>query len=99
MSNRAAMIGRRTSSRRMSSRRLAVPGVGTALDVVGEGGVVGAEVLGGARVDVADDRAPGAVQRGNGVRAGLHAVDVVDLGVDARVDRGRELPLPGGARR
>ena len=60
-----------------------------AQDGVREGGVVGPELLGRAHVDVADDLAPGPVQRRDRLGARLDAVDVEHVGVDARCRSGR----------
>ncbi len=76
---------------------LALPAVARALEGLGEGGGVGAEVLPGTGVDVADHLAALGVQRGDHGGVGLEAVDVVDRDVDGLVHAAAELPLPGEA--
>ena len=67
--------------------------VGRELAGVGPAGLVGAGA------EVADDLAPLGVQRGHDARVVVEEVDVVHLGLDRLVDRGRQLPLPGRAGR
>jgi hypothetical protein len=59
---------------------------------------VGPELRRGAHLDVADHPPAAVVQRPYRIGAVLEAVDVEHLGVDGRVDRRGELPLPGHPR-
>src|SRR2546427_13026457 len=54
------------------------------------------EVLPGARVDVADDLAPGRVQRRHGVGRRVEHIDLVERRVERLVERAAELDLPAG---